>query len=173
MFELIKPVVLPERLHEFVLTYYVAQLRQKYGPLTIGRCPVCSIHGIAIRMGGLGLFLSGTDQTEIPIIRPRKRVLVLRFHNGIHAQAGNKGGKPFIHPGVFGFIGRQDMLEPGMGQLVHHNAHQAIEIPLPGDQGAHGVFHATIPSLYNRILPIGIRTDILVEKSHGLSRLGL
>src|SRR5690606_14118534 len=76
----------------------------------------------------------------------------------------NIRGKALIHPVVLRFVTGQYMLKPGVGKLVCCNTHKAAIASVSGNKGTHGILHAAIASLYNRVLFIWIRPYMLVKK---------
>ncbi len=98
--------------HKVFPPHDVGELAEVQGSFGIGVDAVGHVVIVAICMGCSRLLFARTHQIPVRAISARPGIYLIFFIKLIFKKIRNKGSKPFIHPGVFALVGRQNMLEP-------------------------------------------------------------
>ena len=89
----------------------------------------------------------------------------------IHTQIRCPARHALVHEFIQAFVGGEDRLEPGMRHFVHRDAYQALQAALAGDEGGHGILHAAVSALDDRVLRVRIGANQFIQECHSTRRV--
>ena len=179
--EIVRPGVLEFpiaviRLQPFIAefrSHHGGQLRQQRFAFGIRSHAVGTVGLVVVGVGDQRLFVAAKCLADVARKRTLMRWLVAArtYEEVTHAQFGSVAGHAFVHVLVQALVGGQQSLEPRVGHFVDGHPNEAPEAALPCDERGHRVLHAAVAALDDRVLRVGVGTNEVAEKGHGLGRV--
>ena len=152
-----------------VVAHHVAQLCQQGLAFGVGAHAVGAVGVVVVGVGDECFFLAAQGLINVAAVGAPVGVALVRVgEQAGHGLRGGKRGKALVHPFVQALVEPEHAVVPAVCAFVYGHTYQAWQRAFTGDQGAHGVLHAAVTALYDRVLRVRVLAKSLVHVFEGL-----